>query len=361
MKAQMHAISFHAILTLSVLILYSTGCSRSAPTDVTPSATLAVSSGSQETATSPPVPTVMVPTATRMQTSTLVISLPTPVLLPTSARKKGWVDFIHTYYGYAISLPPSAVASQVEVNTIPGTAQPLTFEELKDMYPPGMCVGIEYESLDLTIRVASWLGGEFGGPCARTGIGVVHPVWTEEEIMVGGKSYPATHGEMYENESPDARLVEDFYYVDMGEGALIYFGSKMGAWQDQASYEQYLKDKEVVFEILRSYRSVPRTEIYCPNPAPTQLKVGEYASVSTDPPLTPNNVRAEAGINQSLIGSIAPGRVVEILDGPVCNNSLQWFKVRAIETGLEGWTPEGDHDTFWLTPCESKENCGASS
>lgn len=358
MNPQRHCKSVHAILALTVLVSYSTGCSRSASSEISATATVSVPVAAQETFTSLPSPTVMAPTDTHVPTSTAAISTATAVSLPTSTRKEGWVDFINTYYGYAISLPPSAVVSKVEVNTIPGTAQPLTFEELKAMYPPGMCVGIEYESTDLTMRVASWLGGEFGGPCARTGIGVVYPMWTQEQIVVGGKSYPATHGEMYENESPDAKLVEDFYYVDLGDGALIYFGSKMGAWQDQASYEKYLKDKEVVFEILRSYRAVPRTELYCPDPAPARLKAGEYAYVSTDPPLTPNNVREEPGINQSLLGSIVPGKAVEILEGPVCNNSLQWFKVRLVETGLEGWTPEGDHDSEWLVLCESKESCG---
>jgi hypothetical protein len=270
------------------------------------------------------------------------------------------VDFINAYYGYTISLPASAVATKADINTIPGAAQSLTFEELMNMYPPGMCAGISYQSMDLAIRVASWLGGEFGGPCSRTGIGVVHPVWTEEEIVVGGKSYPATHGEMYESEAPNAKLVEEFYYVNMGDGALIYFGSKLGGWPDQAAYEGYLKDKEIVLEILRSYRSVPREELYCPDPAPTRLKVGDYAYVSNDPPQTPNNVRSKPGINQTLVGSIAPGKAMEILEGPVCNNSLQWFKVRVTEAGLQGWTPEGDHDSFWLIPCESKEKCGST-
>jgi hypothetical protein len=358
MNVQRHCKSVHAIFALTVLGLCCAACSRTTSSDRSATATAPTPVAAQETFTSLPSPTVLVPTDTHIPTSTVAISTATAASLPTSTRREGWVDFINTYYGYAISLPPSAVVSKVEVNTIPGTAQPLTFAELNAMYPPGMCVGIGYGSVDLTVRVAGWLGGEFGGPCARTGIGVVYPVWTQEQIVVGGQSYPATHGEMYENESPDAKLVEDFYYVEMGDGALIYFGSKLGGWQDQDSYEQYLKDKDVVFEILRSYRVVPRTELYCPDPTSPRRKAGEYAYVSTDPPLTPNNVREEPGINQPLLGTIAPGRAVEILEGPVCNNSLQWFKVHIVATGLEGWTPEGDHDSEWLVLCKSKENCG---
>jgi hypothetical protein len=72
-----------------------------------------------------------------------------------------------------------------------------------------------------------------------------------------------------------------------------------------------------------------------------------------------SRLRSEPGINQTQIGSLTPGKAVELLEGPVCNNSLQWWKVRVLETGLVGWTPEGDHRSFWLVPCESKEKCGA--
>ena len=118
-------------------------------------------------------------------------------------------------------------------------------------YPPGMCTAVEYQSAYMTIRVANWLGGEFGGPCARTGIGAVHPVWTEEEVVVGGASYPATYGRMYESDAPDAKFLEEFYYVDMGDGAIVNFGSQTGGWPDQAAHDQYLQDKAILLEILR--------------------------------------------------------------------------------------------------------------
>jgi hypothetical protein len=113
-----------------------------------------------------------------------------------------------------------------------------------------------------------------------------------------------------------------------------------------------------IYQSPVSLISVLRTELFRPKPAPTRLKAGGYAAVSIDPPLTDNNVRSEPGINQDLIGSIASGRAVELLEGPVCNNSLQWWKVRVPETGLVGWSPEGAHESYWLVACESKANCG---
>ena len=349
MKTQTSRISLPDVLAIAAIVLYSTGCGDLPATVTVPSATV-------EAAT----PTQILSTETPVATRTPSIATATSASLPTSTWKDGWVDFVNGYYGYAISLPPSAVVTKAEVNTIPGWAQSQTFDELMLTYPPGMCTAVEYQSAYMTMRVANWLGGEFGGPCGRTGIGVVHPVWTEEQVVIGEASYPATYGRMYESEAPDAKFLEEFYYVDMGDGAIVNFGNKAGGWPDQAAYDQYLRDKATLLEILRSYRSVPRTELFCPEPAPTALKMGGYAYVSTDSPLTDNNVRSAPGINQDLIGSIVSGKVVELLEGPVCNNSLKWWKVRVSETGLVGWTPEGDHEASWLISCESKENCATS-
>jgi hypothetical protein len=347
MKTQTQRLRRTAILGIAIIALYSTGCGSVPSTQE--SATDPISSASAVPAT----PALLLTTGTPIATRTPTIATATVASLPTSAGKVGWVDFINSYYGYAISVPSSAEVIKGEINTIPGWAQSQTFEELNRTYPPGMCITIGYQSAYITIRVANWLGGEFGGPCGRTGIGSVQPVWTEEQVVVGGVSYPATYGRIYKSEAPDSRFLEEFYFVDTGEGALVNFGSKAGGWADQAAYDQYLEDKDILLEILRSYRSVPS-----PDPAPTHLKAGGYAYVSTDPPLTDNNVRSDPGVNQDLIGSIASGEAVELLKGPICNNSLQWWNVRVLENGLVGWTPEGDHDTSWLIVCESKESCG---
>jgi hypothetical protein len=322
-----------------VLTLFSTGCSGNTPTDVVPTPNSAISSAS--------------PVSSTAAGSPEFVPISTETALPS-----GWSDFINGYYGYAISLPPNAEVSKAEVEAIPESAASMTIEELQRMYPPGGCVSIDYQSVYFLIRVADYLGGQFHPVCGRSGIGAVHPVWTEEEVVVGDVSFLATYGRMYESDAPDAKFLEEFYTIDMGDGAAISFGSVAGGWPDQAAYDQYLIDKETVLEILRTYRSVPKEELYCPQPAPTRLQVGGFASVNTDPPLTPNNVRSAPGINQDLIGSINPGQGMELLEGPVCNNSLQWWRVEVFETGLVGWTPEGDQETFWLIACESRENCG---
>ncbi|MHB0924105.1 MAG: SH3 domain-containing protein [Bellilinea sp.] len=81
----------------------------------------------------------------------------------------------------------------------------------------------------------------------------------------------------------------------------------------------------------------------------SQLHVGDTAEVSNDPPLA-NRVRQDAGLGSEVIGSIEPGEKSLILEGPRCANNWVWWKVRSNTSGLEGWTAEGDADSYWLIP-----------
>ncbi len=83
----------------------------------------------------------------------------------------------------------------------------------------------------------------------------------------------------------------------------------------------------------------------------SRLRVGDKAKVSEDPPLA-NNVRTQASLSGTRIGSIEPGKTMTILDGPGCSGGWVWWKVRADGSGLEGWTAEGDEDGYWLVPIE---------
>jgi hypothetical protein len=98
------------------------------------------------------------------------------------------------------------------------------------------------------------------------------------------------------------------------------------------------------------------TNVPCVDSPPTRLRVGLFAYVNPDPPL-PNNIRSEAGKDQALTGEVLPGRAMEILDGPKCADGWVWWQVRTLETELVGWTAEGDHESYWLVPCASREAC----
>jgi hypothetical protein len=270
-----------------------------------------------------------------------------------SAWKEGWVDFTNSFYGYTISLPPSAKVTkneQVESydpNDLPAGWDPNDnyFDYLNMTYPPGICVSIEYEFAHIQIKAADELGGKYAHLCSSFGgLGVANWVWTEEEVTVGDTAYSATVVRACDAQNQNCD--PGTYGVQIGGGAgFVLFG--VGP-----------SNQDVLFEILRSYRPAEKTELYCPRPAPTRLEQGGYAFVSTEPPLAHNNVRSAPGINQELTGKIAPGDAFELLEGPVCNNSLQWWKVHVVRSGLVGWTSEGDHKSYRLNPCESKEKCG---
>ena len=87
----------------------------------------------------------------------------------------------------------------------------------------------------------------------------------------------------------------------------------------------------------------------CPGARLSQLSVGMQAYISYDPPEA-NRVRSDPNTNARILGWIYPGEKVEILDGPACANNWVWWKIRSLETGLTGWTSEGDQSAYWLLP-----------
>jgi len=251
-----------------------------------------------------------------------------------------------------ISMPASAVVrknDQVEgydPNELPTdwNEKGNYFDYLNMTYPPGLCLSIEYQSAFINIKVTDDLGGKYADLCGSFGgLGDANWVWTEELVTVGETAYTATV--VRQCDAQNQNCGDGTYGIQIGDGASFVLFNVGPSNQD------------ILFEILRSYRPAPKTELYCPEPALTRLVQGSYAFVSPDPALTHNNVRSAPGINQELIGKIEPGEEVELLEGPVCNNSLQWWNVRLTKTGLIGWTPEGNHKSYWLNPCESKESC----
>ena len=81
----------------------------------------------------------------------------------------------------------------------------------------------------------------------------------------------------------------------------------------------------------------------------SQLRVGMQAQINEDPPL-PNRVRISPSASANILGFIDPGSRVEILEGPACEEGWIWWKVRELDTDLEGWTVEGDVNGYWVIP-----------
>jgi hypothetical protein len=89
----------------------------------------------------------------------------------------------------------------------------------------------------------------------------------------------------------------------------------------------------------------------CGGSYPSRLRVGDKAYISYDPPL-PNRVRSEANTSSEILGYLQVGEEMVILDGPVCAENWIWWYVRSLDTGLTGWTAEGDFQDYWLVPLD---------
>jgi hypothetical protein len=101
-------------------------------------------------------------------------------------------------------------------------------------------------------------------------------------------------------------------------------------------------------EVFTVFNLTPYTpERYCDYAS--RLSTGMQAYVGDD---LPNNVRSGPDLDANLLGKIQPGEVVEIIEGPGCNyqDAMVWWYVHSLETGIAGWTAEGDQDGYWLVP-----------
>jgi len=93
------------------------------------------------------------------------------------------------------------------------------------------------------------------------------------------------------------------------------------------------------------------TWVPCPGTYPSRLQVGIQAFVSYDPPLA-NRVRTQPNGVAPVVGFIQPGEQVAIIGGPICSNEWIWWQIRSIQTGMTGWTAEGDKQGYWLVPAQ---------
>jgi serine/threonine protein kinase len=93
------------------------------------------------------------------------------------------------------------------------------------------------------------------------------------------------------------------------------------------------------------------TWVPCPGTYPSRLQVGTQAFVSYDPPLA-NRVRTQPNGIAPVVGFIQPGEKVTIIGGPICSDEWIWWQVRSLQSGMTGWTAEGDKQGYWLVPSQ---------
>lgn len=99
--------------------------------------------------------------------------------------------------------------------------------------------------------------------------------------------------------------------------------------------------------------SLLTTRQLCPGALPSRLAVGMKAKVMEEPPLA-NAVATKPHTEALWNTKIPPGGEMIILDGPNCSQDYNWWYVRSLSDGKEGWTREGNSTEYFIAPIINK-------
>lgn len=91
------------------------------------------------------------------------------------------------------------------------------------------------------------------------------------------------------------------------------------------------------------------TRKLCTNALPTRLLAGKRAFVQEYPPAS-NRIRKDPNTNSEVLGYIKTGEMIFLLEGPICGESANWWKVQSISGDLVGWTMESLEEVYYLAP-----------
>lgn len=103
--------------------------------------------------------------------------------------------------------------------------------------------------------------------------------------------------------------------------------------------------------------SFPSGAVVCPGAFPTRLTVGGRARVIN----YQLNVRSGPGTHHDVVRRLDPGRTVDVLDGPVCDDGQLWYYIISEEIvprdgsqsyRAEGWLIEESDDAYYLEPIQ---------
>lgn len=101
----------------------------------------------------------------------------------------------------------------------------------------------------------------------------------------------------------------------------------------------------LAFALTNPFVSYAQPDPDCPDAPVPRLSVGGQGIIT---PGSSNNVRDAATRNGNRVGSFSAGEILDILEGPVCADGFNWWRVEA--GGLEGWTVEGTLEEYWIEP-----------
>lgn len=94
--------------------------------------------------------------------------------------------------------------------------------------------------------------------------------------------------------------------------------------------------------------ATPEPLAQCPNTRPNRLYPGVQAFVLADDTRSVN-VRADAGINNTILDRIPINTQFVVLDGPECNGDFAWYQIEYMG-GRQGWIAESDREIYFVAP-----------
>lgn len=217
------------------------------------------------TATILPPTMTLSPTPLRLMAPTITLS-PTP--LSTSDILAGWWLYENNFYDYHFSYPPEATIRTQGVTGFPTDDLPENMsageyrQQLAASYPDDICVNVQYKLGFVTFRPSDEAGGKYTVPCGVTGIGAYDIQGISETVTIDQHPYFA-RGAVLRERDEAAAWVSQFYFVTLGDGTAIHFGSFRG------NQEQFMEIKEILLQIVTSFRS-PATSLPVVTPTPPQ-------------------------------------------------------------------------------------------
>jgi hypothetical protein len=94
----------------------------------------------------------------------------------------------------------------------------------------------------------------------------------------------------------------------------------------------------------------------CGISAASRLEVGDFAQVTSIAAETTTGglrLRSGASTSNDEITILEAGTALQILEGPVCENGLNWYRVTVVDTGVEGWAAEALGQAYYIEPTAS--------
>ncbi len=111
---------------------------------------------------------------------------------------------------------------------------------------------------------------------------------------------------------------------------------------------------ELPTETATNLPTATPTTVVCVGASPTRLSVGDKARVVN----YQINVRSGPGTNFGVENTLLPGRLVDIIGGPECDDGQLWYEIRSEpftnsageRIQVQGWSVEESGSTYFLEP-----------